>query len=100
MPVSTYEAATCDWTAADISIRYSTRFLCSTKIKVWVYLKTRTMEDKLINKKIRSHGHILKINKERILKKILKMEIKRKCPRSGWTQQIGKNVRRKNMRQN
>jgi hypothetical protein len=40
-----------------------------------VYLKTRTMEDKFINKKIRQHGHILKINKERIPKKMSKIRM-------------------------
>jgi hypothetical protein len=51
------------------------------------------LKGKLINNRIRWYGYILRINKERISKKVLNMKVKGKCPR-------GKQQVRKDDRQN
>jgi hypothetical protein len=48
--------------------------------KVSENLQINTSKDKLSNNRIRSHGHVLRTNKERITKKVLNMT-KLKCPR-------------------
>jgi hypothetical protein len=43
--------------------------------------KFNILEDKLVHNRIRPHGHILRMNEEKITKKILNMELKGRCPR-------------------
>jgi hypothetical protein len=57
---------------------------------------TNTLEDELIHNNIRRYGHIFRMNREKITKKSMSMELKGKHqrgrPRSGWEQQIRKYV--------
>jgi hypothetical protein len=61
------------------------------------------MEGKLINNKIRQYGQILRMN-DKIQKKLLNMNLKRKCrrarPELKWEQQSKRNIMWKNVGRN
>jgi hypothetical protein len=65
-------------------------------------VKTNTLEDKLINNRIIFYGHVLRINEDRIPKKILNFKLKGKYPegrgKSRWEQLVRKYITQRERR--
>jgi hypothetical protein len=61
--------------------------------------KDNTLQCKLTNDRTRQYEHVLRANKERILKKVSNMKLNGKCSKgrttSRWEQQVRKEVTQK-----